>query len=76
MVWVNMSQCDPYGCRPVKLAEEKAMLNVEVIKDEDDDDSPANKFTTPVRAFAISPLELRGSISDNLGQAWLVGFGC
>ncbi|GJW18429.1 transport inhibitor response 1-like protein [Tanacetum coccineum] len=40
-LWMSACNLTMNGCK--KLAEEKAMLNVEVIKDEDGDDSLANK---------------------------------
>ncbi|GKE22922.1 transport inhibitor response 1-like protein [Tanacetum coccineum] len=40
--WMSACNLTMNGCK--KLAEEKAMLNIKVIKDEDDDDSLANKL--------------------------------
>nr|GEX70647.1 hypothetical protein [Tanacetum cinerariifolium] len=40
-LWMSACNLTMNGCK--RLAEEKAMLNIEVIKDEDGDDSLANK---------------------------------
>ncbi|GKA63349.1 reverse transcriptase domain-containing protein [Tanacetum coccineum] len=61
-LWMSACNLTMNGCK--KLAEEKAMLNVEVIKDEDDDDSLANKLDM------ITPMCCQLTYEGLLDEPW------